>query len=126
MNEVLQELGKILVPVEILESFEIKSIENKEEEILIRLEEKEGRIPEGIGNKEQAVLDGFCERLELQSFPAQGKAVYLGIYRRRWKEKGGGQRNYFNEYSFQAPGTKATKSFGAFLKETFGDRTNQL
>ena len=121
MNEILKELGRILVPEEILESFELVSVENKEEEILIRLEEKKECIPSGITNKDLAILDGFCERIELQTYPAQGKAVYLEIYRRRWKEKGGGQRNYFNEYSFQAPGTKATRSFGAFLKEAFGD-----
>lgn len=121
-----EEMGKILVPKDILEYFDIKEIKNKEEEIIITLIEKEALIPKEMLSKKQAVLDGYCNPIELQGFPAQGKAVYLILYRRRWKETGKGERNFMNEYAFQAPGTKATKEFGAFLKEAFRDRTYKL
>jgi hypothetical protein len=116
----VQMLG-MLVPEEMLESFEVRSIEESEEEFRIRLEEKPGRLPEEILRKKKAVLDGFCRPIELQTFPIKGKAVYLQIYRRRWKEKGGGERNFSNHYEFNEQGMKATREFGSFLKEAFGD-----
>lgn len=117
---------EMLVPKEILKSFEVTSIEEGDEDYVIRLEERKDLLPKEILRKKKAVLDGFCRELELQTFPIKGKAVYLKIYRRRWKEKGGGERNFQNEYEFNEKGMKATKEFGAFLKEAFGTGTHKL
>ena len=81
--------------------------------------EKPDLIPEKLKGKEP-VLNGYLHELELQTYPIQGKSCYLRLRRRRWKEKGtDGKQSYWNEYDFAAEGTKATKAFGAFLKEYY-------
>ena len=116
-TELNKMLAKMIVPEEILESFEIEKIEEHSEEYIVELREKRSELPKSILRKGKAVLDGFMPVLELQSFPIQGKSVYLRLYRRRWKERGGGERNFTNDYNFQEKGMKATRAFGAFLKE---------
>ena len=106
----------LVIPKEILESFLIEQINEGEELIEISLVEKE-LIPLVLQGK-QAVLNGYMNPMELQSYPIQGKSCYLKLKRRRWKEQGtGDSTNCHNAYDFAAPGTKATKTFGAFLKE---------
>lgn len=114
-------MAQMLVPEEMLEHFDIVSIVHKSEEYIIRLEEKSNTIPDTMEWKGRAVLDGFCRPIELQTFPIKGEAVYVHLYRRRWKERGGGKRNYKNQYQFNETGMKATREFGAFLKEAFRD-----
>jgi hypothetical protein len=122
MNKELNHtMASMLVPEEILQHFELVSIEEKGEEFILRLEEKEDRIPKAMHQKKKAVLDGFCNPLELQTFPVKGKQVYLQLYRRRWKENTDGQEHYSNAYDFHEPGMKATRQFGAFLKDALGD-----
>ena len=72
--------------------------------------------PEPIKGKGECVPDGFMNSLELQTFPTQGKKVFLLLKRRRRKLKGDRQ-SYYNNYSFNPKGMKATKKFRAFLKE---------
>ncbi len=106
----------LVIPKEILESFIIEQIKEGEEQVEITLIEKE-LIPFVLQGK-QAVLNGYMNPIELQSYPIQGKVCYLKLKRRRWKEQGTGEStNCHNEYDFAAQGTKATKMFGAFLKE---------
>ena len=109
-------LYSLLIPKEILLSFEIENIKEREEIIEIELTEKE-LIPLELVGK-QAVLNGYMNPIELQSYPIQGKSCYLKLKRRRWKVQGTkDSTNCHNEYDFAAEGTKATKMFGAFLKE---------
>ena len=54
--------------------------------------------------------------VEIQTFPAQGKEVFLRLKRRRWKKKGT-KKGYHNTYDFVDSGMKSTRKFGAFLKE---------
>lgn len=116
-NHLQTELNSLLVPEEILKDFEITRVFQRTSEITIELTEQPDKIPEGLKGKEP-VLDGYMSVLELQSYPIQGKSCYLKLKRRRWKEKGtDGKQSYWNDYSFAAEGTKATKAFGAFLKE---------
>ena len=61
-------------------------MEEKDEEFVLRLEENKDRIPKAMYHKKKAVQDGFCNPVELQTFPVKGKQVYLQLYRRRWKE----------------------------------------
>lgn len=106
----------LVIPKEILLSFEIENIKESEEIVAIELIEKELIPPELIGK--QAVLNGYMNPVELQSFPIQGRSCYLKLKRRRWKVQGTtDSTNCHNEYNFAAEGTKATKMFGAFLKE---------
>lgn len=111
------QLCSLIVPQEILECFEVTLVQQRATDITIELLEKESNIPLEVKGK-QVVLNGYMNPLELQCFPIQAKSCYLRLIRRRWKEKETqGNVSYHNQYDFAAPGTKATKSFGAFLKE---------
>jgi hypothetical protein len=108
-------LHSLLVPQEILNSFTITSIEEKEEDLFIYLVEKEDCIPE---KNIDLVLNGYLNPVELNSFPIAGKRCYLRLTRRKWKlRRSDGSKSYTNTYDFALEGTKATKLFGSFLKE---------
>ena len=112
-----QVLG-LLVPEEILKCFELSGVSETNQAIELQLTEGKDLIPESLKGVD-VVLDGFCNPLELQSFPLKGKAAFIKLYRRRWKQRGS-RKHYSNRYHFTAPGTKATHQFGAFLKGAFG------
>ena len=108
----------LIVPAEILESFQLSRVSKTKEAIELQLHERKDLIPASLQG-EDVVLDGFCNPIELQSFPLQGKATFIKLFRRRWKQRGT-RGHLSNTYDFTAPGTKATRMFGAFLKGTFG------
>jgi hypothetical protein len=114
----LMRMYSLFIPLEILSSFEVVNVTEHSTNITIDLTEKESLVPPSLKGKEYS-LNGFFNPLELQSFPVNAKECYLRLTRRRWKEKGNDGHSYYNEYDFAAAGTKATKSFGAFLKENF-------
>lgn len=120
----LQSLFNVLFPPEISMHFEIKDVKEYSDRIEIRMEELSELVPERLYLKEEIILDGFCNPIELQSFPLKGKSVYLRLYRRRWKEKGE-KAHYSNIYDIHPDGVKATKDFATFLKESFGQSPDQ-
>lgn len=108
-------LYSLLIPREILEFFDIDSVVEKEDDLFISLIENPTCIP---SNGVDLVQNGFLNPQELSSFPVVGKRCFLKLTRRKWKERGGdGSSSLKNTYDFTLDGTKATKSFGAFLKE---------
>lgn len=112
------ELIKLFAPGYILEHFEFEKYEEISGVIRIHLVEKKDyrHVPRELPAKLNAVLNGYMNPIEIQTFPTQGKEVFLYLRRRRWKEKGS-NKSYFNTYDFCQEGIKATKEFGAFLKE---------
>ena len=111
-----QELLNLIAPKEVTKNFDLKDITEKTDSINILFEEKTERIPEELQGKE-AIMDGFVNTLELQTFPLKGKTVYFALRRRRWKEKGSTNKSKCNTYDLHDKGMKTTKEFGAFLKE---------
>ena len=111
-------LIKLFVPEYILAHFEYERVEKISGVIRIYLVEKKdpNHYPKGLIGKGQRSLDGYMNPIELQTFPTQAKEVFLLLKRRRWKLKGS-NKSYYNTYSFYQEGMKATKEFGAFLKE---------
>ncbi len=111
-------LLKLHAPAEILEHFDFEKIEEISGVIRIHLLEKTdpNHYPKGLIGKGERMLNGFMNPVELQTFPARGKEVFLLLKRRRWIVKGSNQ-SYYNNYNFTEEGMKATKEFGAFLKE---------
>ena len=109
---------KILIPEEYLADFEVNHIENKPQEWVIELLEKEDRIPPALAGKE-VVMDGFNHEIDILTHAFSLKKIYLRLIRRRWKEKGG-TKGYSNEYDLHIPGMKTTKEFRDFLKEIGG------
>lgn len=114
----MQELIALIVPEEILEHFEYVSYEDNTFNYIIHLVEKKDvmHIPKEILRSGKAVLDGYMNPLELQTFPLKGKEVFLKLKRRRWKIKGT-TKGYSNTYIFNEKGIKATREFGSFLKD---------
>ena len=115
MEELLKQALQMLLPKEVTGDFNLVNVTETDLIWRVRLEEKPDRIPLAIKDKTYH-LDGFLNPIELQSFPAKGKEVYLYVYRRRWKCKED-DKIYSNEYDLHLQGMKATKEFGAFLKE---------
>ena len=113
-----KELIRLLVPEDILAHFDYEKLEEISSIIRIDLIEKQdpNHYPKALIGKGERCLNGYMNPLELQTFPITGKEVFLLLKRRRWKVKGD-DTSYFNTYDFDDPGMKATKEFGAFLKE---------
>jgi hypothetical protein len=108
-------LYSLLVPQDILNSFEITTIEENEEDLFIYLLEKTTCLP---SDSLDLVQNGFMNPVELNSFPIVGKRCFLRLTRRKWKVRGSnGSSSLTNDYDFALEGTKATKLFGSFLKE---------
>ena len=123
-QSVLQSLFNVLFPEIITLHFEITSVKESKDRIEIRMEELAELVPQSLESVTDIVLDGFCNPIELQSFPLKGKPVYLNLYRRRWKQKGTNKHST-NNYNIHPEGVKATKEFASFLKEAFGHTPDQ-
>lgn len=63
---------------------------------------------------------GFYLEKTIQDFPIRGKAVYLVIKRRRWRNKGTAEE-IKSDYSFIAAGSKITQELSDFSKGTGRD-----
>jgi hypothetical protein len=113
-----EEVYKVLIPEEYLADFEVNHIENKPQEWVIELVEKEDRVPQALAGKE-VVLDGYNNEIDILTHAFSLKKIYLRLIRRRWKEKGT-IKHYSNEYNLHIPGMKTTKEFRDFLKEIGG------
>ncbi len=118
MQELLKKFARLFISEEILLHFDVEQLEEEQGLIIIDLVEKDDsdHIPKEILRAGKAVKDGYMNTVELQSFPAQGKEVFLRLKRRRWKIKGT-KKGYHNNYNFINPGMKSTVEFGSFLKE---------
>jgi hypothetical protein len=103
------------LPKEWLKWFDLTEIKELEKEWQIMLTEKENLVPGKLKGKE-VVQNGYMNPIEIEDFPLRGKKTFLKFFRRRWKEQGKNE-SYFNEYDFHPEGMKATREFGAFLKE---------
>ena len=70
---------------------------------------------------------GFMEEANVMDFPIRDHKVILKVRRRRWLDTRSGK-----SFSLQinldvtAKGTRYSKEFGAFLKETYGDIPSDL
>lgn len=117
-------LGLIL-PKDLLLHFDLVKLEElgdiyvKKDCIHIYLEEK-NQLPNGY-----SFLDyeskGFSSSKQIQDFPIRGKAVYLHIKTRRWRDKKTKSKQLRNDYSFIAEGSKLTVELSSFLKATGRD-----
>jgi hypothetical protein len=113
-----EEIYKILIPEEYLNDFEVTHVVNKPDEWVIELVEKPERIPAALTDKD-AVLDGYCNEVDILTHAFSLKKIFLRMYRRKWKERGT-DKHYYNTYDLHIPGMKTTKEFRDFLKEIGG------
>jgi hypothetical protein len=113
-----KKLLTLIVAGYILHHFDYEKLEKISGVIRLHLTEKQdpNHYPKELIGKGERLRNGFLNPIELQTFPTKGKEVFLLLKRRHWKIKGSNE-NYFNTYHFHELGMKATKEFGAFLKE---------
>jgi len=120
-----KEIVRFILPEDILKYFdiikaeELGEVSTKRMVLQIELEEK-NRIPEGY-DSEQYESKGFYPIKIIQDFPIRGKAVYLAIKRRRWRNKTNKKEIIHNDYSIIAEGSKITRELSDFLKDTGRD-----
>jgi hypothetical protein len=114
-----KETLSLMFPQELLSHFEIVlvqelgHVEYKEDFIEVVFEEK-NILPQGIDSN-QYESKGFYSK-QIQDFPIRGKAVFLRIKRRVWRNKIT-KNTITTDYTFLAEGSKFTKELADFLKE---------
>ena len=100
----------------IIDFKELGDLQTKKDCIFIYLDEK-NILPKSFDNNEFE-SKGFYNRTLIQDFPIRGKAVYLGIRRRRWRSKVDKSFEIKNDYTFITEGSKLTIELADFLKYT--------
>ena len=109
----------LLSHFDIVDFKELGDLQSKKDCFYIYLDEKNILPKDYDSNKFES--KGFYERTIIQDFPIRGKAVYLGIRRRRWRNKNDKSIAVKSNYSFIAEGSKLTIELSDFLKGTGRD-----
>jgi len=120
----LEVLARIVLPSEILNYFSVVRVEQTSTEIHIHLDEQ---MNPALSDDVHFESKGFMEAVSVTDFPIRDHKVVLRIRRRRWTDIRTGK-------SFSLPidldvvckGTRYSKEFGVFLKETYGDIPGDL
>ena len=123
-NDYLQALAQVVLPTEILDYFSITGIAQTATEIHISRDE---RMNNALGNDAQFESKGFMTAVNVTDFPIRDHKVVLRIRRRRWTDTRTGKSFSIPiDLDIVAKGTRYSKEFGAFLKETYGDVPGDL
>jgi hypothetical protein len=115
-NKALLELIKYVLPSELVDYFELVSLNESGERLDIYLEES-NIIPEEYKTKELS-SNGFYEESKIKDFPLRDRKVILHVRRRRWIDDKG--KSHSRHWELTAEGTRYSKEFAFFLKEAFG------
>ena len=123
----LEQLARLVLPKEILDNFDIVKIETDESDIdsmsmTIYLDE---RMNAYLQKSEDYESKGFMDAVRITDFPIRDHKVILVLRRRRWKNKETGE-TFVDRISVTESGTRYSKEFAAFLKETYGHIPDDL
>ena len=123
----LEQLARIVLPKEILDNFDIVKIETDESDIdsmsmTIYLDERMNAYFQKFEDYESK---GFMDAVRITDFPIRDHKVILVLRRRRWKNKETGE-TFVDRISVTESGTRYSKEFAAFLKETYGHIPDDL
>ena len=123
----LEQLAYLVLPKEILDNFDIVKIETDESDIdsmsmTIHLDE---RMNAYLQKSEDYESKGFMDAVRITDFPIRDHKVILVLRRRRWKNKETGE-TFVDRISVTESGTRYSKEFAAFLKETYGHIPDDL
>ena len=105
-NDYLNMLARIVLPAQILDYFLISGVEQISKEIYISLDEKMN--PE-LSKDLHFESKGFMAAVSVTDFPIRDQSFNIPI-----------------DLDVVAKGTRYSKEFGAFLKETYGDVPGDL
>ena len=123
-NDYLNMLASIVLPSHILDYFSIVGIDQTSTAIHISLDEKMN--PE-LSKDTHFESKGFMEAVSVTDFPIRDHKVILKIRRRRWTDTRTGKSFSIPiDLDIVARGTRYSREFGAFLKETYGDVPRDL
>ena len=123
-NDYLNMLARIVLPAQILDYFLISGVEQISKEIYISLDEK---MNPDLSKDLHYESKGFMAAVSVTDFPIRDHKVILKIRRRRWTDlRTGKSFNIPIDLDVVAKGTRYSKEFGAFLKETYGDVPGDL
>ena len=109
----------LLTHFEVISILELGDISTKKMIFEIHLNEK-NHLPSDIDSSEYE-SKGFLPSSRIQDFPIRGKAVYLVLRRRRWRNKLTRQE-ISNTYFHVAEGSRLTQELSDFLKGTGRDQ----
>jgi len=116
-QEHYQQLVQLLLPEGLLAYFSITNTIFDGQAINVHLEERNLLPSEYQDDKLES--KGFYPSVTVQDFPLRDKAVFLHLKRRRWLNHSTGDI-VSRDWQLVASGTRLTKEFASFLKETFG------
>ena len=120
----LRMLARIVLPSEILDYFIVSGVDQTATEIHISLDEV---MNQELKENEHYESKGFMEAVNVTDFPIRDHKVILKIRRRRWTDlRTGKSFSVPIDLDIVAKGTRYSKEFGAFLKETYGDVPGDL
>ena len=122
-----EQLARLVLPKEILDYFDVVKIETEESDIdamsmTIHLDE---RMNAYLQKSDEYESKGFMEPVSVTDFPIRDHKVILVLRRRRWKNLETGE-TFVERISVTESGTRYSKEFAAFLKETYGDIPDDL
>lgn len=126
-TQMLEQLARLIFPNEVLDHFDIVKIETEESDIdamsmTFYLDEKMNPY---LQKSEEFESKGFMEAVSITDFPIRDHKVVLKLRRRRWKNTETGE-TFVDRISVTEAGTRYSKEFAAFLKETYGDIPDDL
>ena len=120
----MQMLVRIVLPAQLLDYFTVSGVEQTSTEIHISLDEK---MSPSLSADVHFESKGFMEAVNVTDFPIRDHKVILRIRRRRWVDNRTGKSFSIPiDLDMVAKGTRYSKEFGAFLKETYGDIPRDL
>jgi hypothetical protein len=123
-KDYLKMLARVVLPAQILEYFVVTGVQQTSTEIHICLDEQ---MNEKLLNDDHIESKGFMEAVSITDFPIRDHKVILKIRRRRWLDTRTGKSFTLPiDLDIVAKGTRYSKEFGAFLKETYGDVPSDL
>ena len=117
-QEQLKMLAQVVLPTQILDYFIVTGVEQTATEIFISLDE---RMNPELTDDTHFESKGFMAPVSVTDFPIRDHKVVLRIRRRRWIDTRTGKSFSLPiDLDVVAKGTRYSKEFGAFLKETYG------
>ena len=123
-TDYLNMLATIVLPSQILDYFNIADVEQTATEIYISLDEK---MSPQLSQDPNYESKGFMESVNVTDFPIRDHKVILRIRRRRWTDSRTGKSFSIPiDLDIVAKGTRYSKKFGVFLKETYGEIPSDL
>ena len=120
----LYQLAEFVLPSDVLHYFSIVKIKSDSSLLRIYLDEK---MEKELSDDLHFESKGFMDAVEVTDFPIRDHKVILVLRRRRWIDTRTGKSFSLPlQIDVTASGTRYSKEFGSFLKETYGDVPGDL